>query len=308
VIVESPSLQGKETPGTLVRVADGREVAFPLLTTSEGRQGLPAAGGPPLVLDAALFEDTPHGLVPRIAPDGRQPWNTHRRRAPAARGPRVAIVLVEIGLDEKASASVLATAAPLTLVVSPYANAERGWYRSARWAGHETLLELPVRSLGFPTDDSGPLSFGADTAHDAPLDLVLSRGIGYLGASVAAGQFAARPAAFEPIARALASRGLALVEVGSAVLEPLARHHRLPYLNVAKAVDQEPSPEAIDAALAALEGRAREDGFAAGYARPFAMTIERLAHWAAGLQSRGVALVGVGELLERAVEGEGSKP
>jgi polysaccharide deacetylase 2 family uncharacterized protein YibQ len=220
----------------------------------------------------------------------------------------VAILLVEIGLDEKATASALATASPVTLVVSPYADAERGWYRSARWAGHETLLELPVRSPGFPTDDSGPLSLEPDAAHNSPLDLVLARGIGYLGVFVAAGQFAARPAAFDPIAAALAGRGLALVEIGAAALEPLARHQRLPYLNVSKALDQEPSPAAIDAALAALEVRAREDGFAAAYGRPFAITIDRLAHWAAGLHSRGVTLVGVGELLARAVEGGSWKP
>ncbi|MCL6606639.1 MAG: divergent polysaccharide deacetylase family protein [Geminicoccaceae bacterium] len=220
----------------------------------------------------------------------------------------MAIILVEIGLDEKASASALAAGFPVTLVVSPYADGERGWYRSARWAGHETLLQLPVRPLGFPTDDAGPLSLEPDATPNSRLDVVLARGIGYLGVFVAAGQFAARPAAFDPIAGALASRGLALVEVGSGVLEPLARYQRLPYLNLSKAVDREPSPEAIDAALAALEVRAREDGFAAGYGRPFAITIERLVHWAAGLHSRGVSLVGVGELLDRAVEGKGSKP
>jgi len=308
VIVESPSSQGRETLETLVRVADRQEPTLPPLTASDGRQGSPAAGGPPLVLDAALFEPTPHGFAPRIAPDGRQPWNTHRRRAPSARGPRVAIILVEIGLDERASASALAAGFPLTLVVSPYADGERGWYRSARWAGHETLLELPVRPLGFPTDDAGPLSLEPDATPNSRLDVVLARGIGYVGVFLDAGQFAARSVAFDPIAAALASRGLALVEVGSAVLEPLARHHRLPYLNVSKAVDREPSPAGIDGALAALEVRAREDGYAAGYGRPFAITIDRLAHWAAGLHSRGVALVSVGELLDRAVGGEGSKP
>jgi len=106
------------------------------------------------------------------------------------------------------------------------------------------------------------------------------------------------PASFDTIAAALARRGLALVEIDSAVLEPVARRHGLPYLGGVQPIDADPSPAAIDAALEVLRSRAIAKGYAAGYARPFEITLGRIAQWSARLASHGVSLVGIGELLE----------
>jgi polysaccharide deacetylase 2 family uncharacterized protein YibQ len=258
--------------------------------------GVPAKGGPPLVLDAALFETTSHGFVPTIAPDGRRPGDVFRRRAPRSPAPRVGLLLVEIGLDEKASARALAGSAALTLVVSPYAPRAGSWNRSARWAGHETLLELPTRPSRFPLDDRGPLALEPDGA--SALDRILARGIGYLGVCLEAGSFEAAPASFDSIAIALARRGLALVELDAAALEPVARRHGLTYLGGVQPIDRDPSPTAIDESLEALRSRAVANGSAVGYGRPFEITLDRIAQWSARLTSQGVSLVGIGELLE----------
>lgn len=274
-----------EADGRVSRPADGPADA-----------GVPAKGGPPLVLDAALFETTPHGFVPTIAPDGRRPGDVLRRRAPRSSAPRVALLLVEIGLDEKASARALTGSAALTLVVSPYAARVGGWIRSARWAGNETLLELPTRPSRFPLDDRGPLALEPDGG--SALVPILARGIGYLGVCLEAGSFETAPASFDPIASALARRGLALVELDAAALEPVARRHGLTYLGGVQPIDRDPSPTAIDESLEALRSRAVANGAAVGYGRPFEITLDRIAQWSARLASQGVSLVGIGELLE----------
>lgn len=259
---------------------------------------LPAAGGPPLILDGALFERAASGFLPTVAPDGRQPRAVLRRRAAASAPKRVAILMLEIGLDEAASARALAFPQPLTLVVSAYADPRRGWYRAARWAGHDTLLELPTRPLRFPLDDAGPLALVPESPSPAAVEGLLARGIGYPGVAADAGAFAVDPARFAPVAAILADRGLALVELGSAALAAVCREQGLPRLHAGQPIDADPSSEAIDAALAALEAKAAEEGSAIGFGRPSPSTIDRLARWASGLAARGTALVGVGELLE----------
>lgn len=273
--------------------ADGR-VSRPAEGPADA--GVPAKGGPPIVLDAALFETTPHGFVPAIAPDGRRPGDVLRRRAARSPAPRVALLLVEIGLDEKASTRALKGSAALTLVASPYAPRAGGWIRSARWAGHETLLELPTRPSRFPLDDRGPLALESDGA--SALDRILARGIGYLGVCLEAGSFEATPASFDPIAAALARRGLALVELDATALEPVARRHGVTYLGGVQPIDRDPSPAAIDEALEALRHRAVANGSAVGYGRPFEITLDRIARWSARLASQGISLVGIGEFLE----------
>lgn len=257
----------------------------------------PAAGGPPLILDSALFEFTPRGFVPRVAPDGRRSREVYRRRAAPVRGPSVAILLFDIGLDEETSKLAMSLPEPITMVVSPYAEPNAGWFRAARWAGHETLLEFPTRPARFPIDDAGPFALSPEKPSIARLEALLSRGVGYLGLAAEAGSFAEQPDAFAPIAEALANRGLALVEIASSALEPVARRFGLPYLSVRRAIDRDPSVDAIDEALAALEARAKADGSAIGYGRPLPVTVDRLRHWSVGLAARGLSLAPVGEIL-----------
>lgn len=257
-----------------------------------------AAGGPPLLLDAALLEPTVHGGLPRIAADGRRVSELHRRRSEPSGRARAGVVLVAIGLDQSAAVAALQLPAVVTLAVSPYAEDAPRWFRAARWRGHETLMELPVRPAGYPLDDAGPLAIASVPADLDRLERVLARGTGYLGVAVQAGVLADRPSEAPPIASALASRGVALVELGTRVFEQTARAAGLPYLPAAGPIDAEPTGPTIDAALADLEARARATGRALAYARPLPITIERIARWSASLADRDVELVGVGALLD----------
>lgn len=257
-----------------------------------------AAGGPPLLLDAALLEPTAHGGVPRIAADGRRVSELHRRRSQPSGRARAGIVLVGIGLDRSAAASAVQLPGVVTLAVSPYAEDAPRWFRVARWRGHETLMELPVRPVGYPLDDAGPLAIAAVPADLDRLERVLARGTGYLGLAVRAGVLADRPVDALPIASVLASRGVALVELGTRALEQAARAAGLPYLPADGPIDVEPTGPAIDAALADLEARARASGSALAYGRPLPITIDRIARWSASLADRDVELVGVGALLD----------
>lgn len=260
--------------------------------------GSPVRGGPPLLIDAALVEASAVGGLPRIAADGRRPAEMFRRRAPAGDRPKIAVLILEIGLDRAASATAAALPAAFTLVASPYGSRPWSWHRRGRWLGHEMLLELPVRPRRFPLDDAGPLSLYPGAVTPAAIGAILERGIGYVGVAVEAGQFAAEPMAFRPVAEELAKRGLSMVELGSRVLESIASASGLPTVTAEGPLDLEPSADAIDAALAALETSARSMRRAVGFVRPLPITMERLSAWSRVLPEKGIELVGIGSILE----------
>ncbi len=265
---------------------------------AERLPALPVAGGPPLVLDAALFEPSAWGFLPLATADGRLPRTALGRRPSPIDGPRIAVLLVEVGLDEAAFVRVLSLTRPVTLVVSPYADPRRGWYRAARWMGFETALELPIRRTSSPLEDAGPLALRPPLSDASQLAAVLARGLGYVAVALGPMAAANEPAAFAPIVSELARRGLGLVELGTSDLAPLARAEGVPYLRVDGPVDADPAPEAIDAALRGLEKRATSKGFAAGFGRPLAVTLDRLTRWGQELPGRGITLVGVSALFD----------
>ncbi len=65
----------------------------------------PVVVGKNLVADPALIEQTPQGPLPRIAADGRTPMNAYAPPAPAFKGPRIAIVIGDLGISAKGTAT-----------------------------------------------------------------------------------------------------------------------------------------------------------------------------------------------------------
>ena len=255
--------------------------------------------------DPALLEpapDFPGALLPRIGPDGRMPMRVYAPIAdPADKRPKVAFLLVGIGLsDSESRSAIISLPAGVTLGISPYTPELTPLLAAARAHGHEILVTLPMESQGYPLNDSGPraLLTGADPADNARnLEWVLSRVQGAAGVTGASDglrgeRFAGSGVLFGLVQQELAKRGLFYVDprpdrtvVGAAI-------------DVTNVVDDPPQRNAIDTRLADLEQRARDGKPAVGLAGPLRpVTVERIAAWARGLDGRGVSLVPVSALL-----------
>jgi polysaccharide deacetylase 2 family uncharacterized protein YibQ len=261
-----------------------------------------AAAGPPAEADAALLEDTANGPVPRIAADGRWPLQVYARggasAAPrACSSPCVALLVTGLGLAQEISALATGLPSEIGLSFSPYADAAADWSGRARRAGHEVLLELPLEPEDFPRNDTGPLTLRIGAAGEAGLLPVLARAQGYLAVAAPAGAFATAPRGFATIARSLVGRGLGFVELGGTSLRAVARTAGLPYLSAMGPIDAEPSPEAIDRALVAIEAEARRGGRALGFAGAVPVSLARIAAWVPTLPGKGLRLVPPGTLL-----------
>lgn len=275
--------------------------------------GAPTSPAPAIVSlapapDPALVETTADGPLPKIARDGRKPWQVYARPVPAGTqtGRRIALVVSGMGISESATAHAIATLPPeVTLSFAPYGARLQEWIDKARAAGHEVLLELPMEPFGYPQNDPGPhtLLTGGNTAENiSRLEWLMSRFTGYAGVMNYQGaRFTASSSAMKPVLAALGARGLLYVDNGASArsLAPaLAREAGLPAVQATRIVDPVQNPEVIATALDILAEVSGESGSAIGVASGFPVTVDALAQWAMKLKDEGYVLVPVTALAE----------
>ncbi|MGZ8409232.1 MAG: divergent polysaccharide deacetylase family protein, partial [Hyphomicrobium sp.] len=165
----------------------------------------------------ALVEQGPYGLLPKIAPDGREPWQVYARPSDVRdTRPRIAIVITEIGLSTAASQEAIRRLPPeVTLSVDPYANEPDKWAPKARGAGHEIWLSLPLETDEFPFRDAGPMALLTNLSVEDNLERlqrVLGRCTGYVGVASAFGRrFEQDEASLRPVLEFINGRGLIYV-------------------------------------------------------------------------------------------------
>ncbi|WP_244433777.1 divergent polysaccharide deacetylase family protein, partial [Azospirillum sp. B506] len=147
-----------------------------------------------------LVEDSRNGPLPRIAQDGRKPWQVYARPFPATdKRPRVAIVMSDLGLSGVTTGNALAKLSPgITLAFLPYAERLDDWIERARTKGHEVMLSVPMEPLNYPRDDPGPnalLTMLGPDRNVERLEWSLGKAVGYVGITSTTGsKFTANPA------------------------------------------------------------------------------------------------------------------
>jgi len=259
----------------------------------------PVVLGKNLVADPALIEQTPQGPLPRIAADGRTPMAAYAPPVPPFRGPRIAIVVSDLGISAKGTAAAIqGLPAAITLAFAPYEDDVARWVGEARRTGHEVLLEVPMEPYDFPDSDPGPHTLRAAVGEESNterLDWSLTRFTGYAGITNFLGaRFLSDPDSLEPVMTYVARRGLLFFDSspsGKSVAPDVAKRINAPYVQSAVVLDTIQTGMEIDARLSQLEQLARAKGSAAGTASVSPVTIERIANWAKGLQGRGFVLV-----------------
>ncbi len=132
----------------------------------------------------------------------------------------------------------------------------------------------------------------------------MSRFTGYVAVvNHLGGKFTADVKEISPVLTEIAARGLGYLDDGASprsVAPDVAAALAMPSARADLVIDANPAPEAIEAALARLLDRARGRGSASGVASASPMSVERLARWANGLDSMGVALVPLSALMSAA--------
>ncbi len=327
VVAGGTTLQalGPPVTGPSVAIAAPPEPTAPSVTPASAvapaitPNAIPAPAAPPVAPDPpaappagqiaspdpALLEPSSSSADvqrPRIAADGRTSMTVYSRPVDLAdRRPRIAMLVVGFGQSAVDSSVAMASLpGAVTLGFSPYAAHPEALLKEARALGHEYLVTLPMESQGYPLNQSGLhalLTTNSPAANDAQLQWVLSRMQGEVGLTGASDglrgeRFAFAAVPFGVVLNELASRGLLYVDPRAGTPS------RGAVVGVTAVVDDPPTRAEIDAKLAALEQQARDTGVAVGLAGPLRpATVERVAIWARGLDSRGILLVPISALV-----------
>ncbi|MDQ2104635.1 divergent polysaccharide deacetylase family protein, partial [Azospirillum isscasi] len=249
-----------------------------------------------------LVEDSRNGPLPRIAEDGRKPWQVYARPFPAAdKRPRIAIVLAEMGISGVTTGNALQKLPPtITLAFVPYAERLDDWVTRARSKGHEVLLSIPMEPQDYPRNDPGPnalLTMLPPERNMERLEWSLGKAMGYVGITSTTGsKFTASADAVNPVVEAMKARGLMVLDARAnprSVAGTLAGQAGVPRAFADRTIDRDLSRGAIDDQLAELEAIAKANGAAVGVGAPYPSTIERINLWLTGLADRGIAIVPV---------------
>jgi hypothetical protein len=308
-----PATPGQAAPaGSLNAVAataaaPGTGIVVPAVTpASYAAVPLQSANAPlPPAPDPALLEDAPGGPLPRIAGDGRQAWQVYARPFQKTTDDvvPVAVVISGLGLSDAATQAAIYRLPPeVTLSFSPYTQGLQTYVISAREAGHEVMIGLPMQPVDFPSSDPGPYTLETELEAAENIDrlkVVLSRGAGYVGVrNIMGSGFAASEAALRPVLEELRRRGLLYLDTGGAPdgrAPKIAAEIGLPFAASVTELDGTLSRAEIDQRLADLEAAARRSGragaVAVGGADP--VTIDRIAAWSTGLGAKNLRLAPV---------------
>jgi uncharacterized protein len=265
----------------------------------------------PAPSEERLTEPSRHGPLPKIAQDGVRPADAFAKpvKMPAGNpdAPRIAIVVGGLGVSATNTGDALKRLpGPVTLAFMPYGDIERQM-TTARGAGHEVLLLIPMEPFDYPDNDPGPqtLLTSLDGSQNVDrLQSLLARARGYVGiANFMGSRFSASEQALAPVLRETAKRGLIYFDDGSAqrsLASQIAGASNTLFAKSDVAIDAVPSAAEIDRALGRLEAMARERGSAVGMANALPISIDRIARWLKAVESRGIVLVPITGIVAKA--------
>ena len=214
------------------------------------------------------------------------------------KGPRVAVVMVGLGLSRTSTESAMELPAVVSLSFSPYAFDISEWMKKAIEARHETYLDLPMEPVDYPYSDPGPYALltGLDDAKNLErLNLLLARGGGYRGIISGPDEhYTENAGSFDGFLKALKSKQLFYAYVSRPANHRLtqeAQKQQVPIMGLDRVLDEKLSSEAIDTSLGELEALAKQSGYAVALARPYPVTIKRLQEWLKTLPAKGIEVV-----------------
>ena len=107
-----------------------------------------------------LSETTNSLLLPKIASDGRKPWNEYGKSVEIKPNfKKVAVIIKGLGFDPSSLEKIAKSLdSEVSISLSPYAINPEKKILQARQLGHETYVDLLLSSKDFLKADSGPMS------------------------------------------------------------------------------------------------------------------------------------------------------
>lgn len=250
--------------------------------------------------------DTPEN----ISADTSSPAQEKNQEKPAAGTQKtavIALIMTDAGISDSATAKAIADLPKeVALAFSPYPPAVKEGIKKAVDAGHGILMLAPMEPLTYPQDDPGPktlLGRLSDKENIDNLTWVLSRaGTEVPGIMNSMGaKFMNANRSIEAVFKFAHDKGLFFIENpqgGASHAEEAAASADMSYAAADIIVDKTVSSAAIRQQLENLATLAQAKGHAVGILQPYPASIDLVKEWSASLDSRGIKLVPLKEILK----------
>ncbi len=242
------------------------------------------------------------------APAEQEAWIKYAVLAPATSGPRIAIVIDDVGPDLHGARRAIKLDPNVTLAFLPYARNVEKLTGMARKAGHELLVHMPMQPTS-TRQDPGPSVLKVELPKVEllrNLDWNLTRFEGYVGINNHMGsEFTTHEPVMAAVLGELKARGLLFLDsrtteatVGRKVAEAI----ELPFVERDIFIDNVRTDKAIRRQLEKIEAIAAKHGSVVAIGHPHDVTLENLELWIATLSGKGMTLVPLSAIVrERSV-------
>lgn len=217
--------------------------------------------------------------------------------AASGRAPMIALVIDDLGHNEKEFVGVMALGEGITLAILPYTNRAAEFAQRARQHGFEILVHMPME----PNDssaDPGPnalLTNLSDNELMRRLSDNLARLTGYVGINNHMGsKFSQNRHVMSLVLGELEARGLLYLDsvtINSTIGARLAEASRIPHASRDVFLDNFAEQSFIENQLRALEKVARDTGRAVAIGHPYDETLAVLKRWLPDARRRGFEFV-----------------
>lgn len=265
---------------------------------------------------AGLTTPGPSGPLPAIGPDGTRPDQAYARSWQGdPNTPMIAVVIGGMGLNRAVTeAAINDLPAEVALSFAPYSRDLQSWIDRARAAGHEVLVEVPMEPFDYPNNDPGPHTLLADapnSENSRRLYWLMSQATGYFAMTNYLGaRFSTSEPALGHLMATLEERGVSFLHDGTgrrSTIEAAGGNAGARWGIADRVLDEDPSPSAVDDRLLTIEALALQNGSSIGAGFAYRSTVEQVARWAEGLESRGYALAPPSAVMARQ-QAERSRP
>ncbi len=239
--------------------------------------------------------------------DDMTPFKAYKKPfQPIAGRPLVSIVIVDFGLSDTISKSVLDNMpTDISLALSPYSDEPSKWAAAARAYGHEFWMMLPMQTETFGQNDSGPSTLllnASEEENRSRLFSVLGAATGYAGLVTQKGHsFTSDATPSTPVVKQIFGRGLAFVESNPAIPAlglPLAMQDGYPYAQNHFWLDEDLRPDSVDRALGEFELQATRNGKAIAFLHPYPAIMNKVQDWMKGASERGIQIVPLSAMVQ----------
>lgn len=233
-------------------------------------------------------------------------WLRHALGTPREPGKAmVAIVIDDLGIDQKRTRRAIDMPAPMTMSFIPYGYNLSRLTKTARAGGHEILLHLPMEPLRRSVDPGPHAMLTTLSAEELRKRLVwnLARLEGYVGVNNHMGsRFTAWRPGMRLVMREIRERGLLFLDSWTnkrSYGAELARENGVPSAVRDVFIDHDIDAASIGKRLRQLESIARRRGYAIGIGHPYDLTIKLLPAWMASAKDRGIQFVPISTIVQR---------